>query len=218
MPSDASPTPPTDDTPDGTAGIIASLLSRASQGETSAAGELLPLVYDHLRQMARTRLANEAIGHTLQPTALVHVAYLKLVRGDRSWSDKRHFFAAAAIAMRQILVDRARAKKGPKRGGAAERVSLDIAEGQVRAPGSRGSADADPSDSVDWLALESAMKGLEQQDPMLAEIVQLRYFAGLTVEETAMALGVSDRTVNREWLVARAWLLRRMKASERGEA
>jgi DNA-directed RNA polymerase specialized sigma24 family protein len=151
MPSDASPTPPADDTPDGTASIIASLLSRASQGETSAAGELLPLVYDHLRQMARVRLANEAIGHTLQPTALVHEAYLKLVRGDRSWSDKRHFFAAAAIAMRQILVDRARAKRDPNVAVPRSESRLTLRRGRF-VPRDRG-ARRMPSRRTRWTGL-----------------------------------------------------------------
>lgn len=189
---------------------IAELLARAAGGEQRASADLLPLVYDHLRAIARAKLAREPAGQTLQPTALVHEAYLKLIGSDRPWNDKRHFFAAAALAMRRILVDRARARRGEKRGGNAQRISLDIAEGGPQA-GDHHRARADAGDDMDWLALENAMAALEQHDPGLAEVVHLRYFAGLSVEEVALATGVSSRTVNREWLVARAWLLRKMQ-------
>jgi RNA polymerase sigma factor (TIGR02999 family) len=192
-------------------GALRSLLARAASGEPRATEELLPLVYDHLRVMARVRLAGEAPGQTLQPTALVHEAYLKLVGSEHPWTDKKHFFAAAALAMRRILVDRARAKRTDKRGGGAARTTLDAVEGAKSADGAGRFTHAPTEDSVDWVRLEEAMKGLEKHDPGLAEIVHLRYFAGLTLDETALAMGVSSRTVNREWLVARAWLLRRMQ-------
>lgn len=186
---------------------LSALLSRASAGEPAASAQLLPLVYDHLRALARSKLAREPAGQTLQPTALVHEAYLKLVGSDHPWTDKRHFFAAAALAMRRILVDRARAKRGEKRGGNLQRISLEIAEGGSAHP-------SNPTEDIDWLALDNAVAALESHDPSLAEIVHLRYYAGLSVEEVAQATGVSARTINREWLVARAWLLRRMQESE----
>ncbi len=206
-PDQDQPTPPSHA---GSAPSIDELLERAARGQPGAASELLPLVYDHLRSLARSKMANEAPGQSLPPTALVHEAYLKLVGSDRPWNDKRHFLAAAALAMRRILVDRARAKKGPKRGVAGRQVSLELAEGSPDVLGRPENLSLDEQES-DWLALENAMQALEAHDPALAEIVHLRYFAGLTVEEAAMALGVSARTINREWLVARAWLLRRMR-------
>lgn len=194
---------PERDPPTGVDARLSDLLARASSGEPQASAELLPLVYDHLRAMARTRLASEPAGQTLQPTALVHEAYLKLVGSDRPWNDKRHFFAAAALAMRRILVDRARARRGEKRGGNLRRVSLEMVDDER--------ADTEPVGGMDWLALEEAMAELEAHDPSMAAIVHLRYFAGLSVEQVAQATGVSTRTVNREWFVARAWLLRRMQ-------
>ena len=182
---------------------LSDLLARASSGEAAASAELLPLVYDHLRAMARARMAHEPAGQTLQPTALVHEAYLRLVGSERPWNDKRHFYAAAALAMRRILVDRARARLGQKRGGGAQRVPLEVVEAGC-------DCDSAAVDGVDLVALEGAMRALEAHDPGLAEVVHLRYFAGLSTEEVARAMGVSARTINREWLVARAWLLRRM--------
>ncbi len=187
------------------------LLSRASRGEAHAANELLPLVYDHLRALARAKLAREGAGHTLQPTALVHEAYLKLLGNERPWNDKRHFFAAAALAMRRILVDRARAKRGGKRGGGLKIFPLDGLEEDTGAP--TGVGGGEMGGETDWIALEDAMSALEAHDPGLAEVVHLRYYAGLTLEEAARAMGVSSRTINRDWLVARAWLLRRMPRS-----
>lgn len=193
-------------------GDLGNLLARAASGEPSASAELLPLVYDHLRAMARARLANEPAGQTLQPTALVHEAYLKLVGAERPWNDRKHFFAAAALAMRRILVDRARAKRGEKRGGGLRRVSLEM----VGESGSSVPEGTLQGGETDWLALEEAMEALQAHDPELAELVHLRYFAGLSVEEVAQALNVSGRTVNRDWQVARSWLLRRMRTSGQG--
>jgi RNA polymerase sigma factor (TIGR02999 family) len=164
---------------------------------------LLPLVYDELRMIARARLRHERQGHTLQPTALVHEAYIRLLSGDAPpWNDRIHFFRAAAEAMRRILIDHARKKGRIKRGGGRFQVTLgDVATGQ-----------GIPLE--DLLALDDAIQRLEGQDPRMAEIVRLRFFAGLSVEETAKALEVSERTVKREWAVARAWLFDAMRESE----
>lgn len=169
--------------------------------------DLLPLVYDHLRALARAKLSSESAAQSISPTALVHEAYLKMVGADKPWKDKRHFFAAAALAMRRILVDRARARQGPKRGVIDSRVSLEMVENGAASGGPT------PADILasDWIALEQAMAALEAHDPLLAEVVHLRYFAGLTVDETALAMGVSPRSINRDWMVARAWLLRRIR-------
>jgi RNA polymerase sigma factor (TIGR02999 family) len=164
---------------------------------------LLPLVYDELRMIARARLSHERQGHTLQPTALVHEAYIRLLSGDAPpWNDRIHFFRAAAEAMRRILIDHARKKGRIKRGGGRVQVTLgEVATGQ-----------GIPLE--DLLALDDAIQRLEGQDPRMAEIVRLRFFAGLSVEETAKALEVSERTVKREWAVARAWLFEAMRESE----
>ncbi len=180
----------------------AALLQAAGRGDPAAASELLPLVYDHLRELARKRLAHESPGQTLQPTALVHEAYIRIAGTDATWDSRRHFFAAAAIAMRRILVERARAKRGPKRGGGRERVGLSTAEGEA--------ADR-PPDEIDWIALDGAMTALEHEDPQLAEVAHLRYFAGLSVDETAAATGRSARGIDRDWKCARLWLLRRIR-------
>ena len=165
----------------------------ATQSGSSA--ELLPQVYDELRRLARARIAREPAGLTLQPTALVHEAYLRLASGsDRRWDRRGHFFAAAAIAMRRILVERARHYRRIKHGGAQHRVELDS-----EAP---GTASALP----EVLAVDQALTKLEQIDPQKARVVLLRYFAGLTVEETAAAMDVSPATVKNEWAFARAWL------------
>ena len=175
------------------------ILAAANAGDKRAAGELLPLVYQELRRLAAQRLADERPGHTLQPTALVHEAYLRLIGDDgRRWADRTHFFRAAAESMRRILIDHARAKRGPKRGGARNRVPLDLAELAAEADG----------DEI--LAVTEAISRLEAQNPEVAEIVRLRFYVGLTVEETAQALGVSERTVYRDWTFARAWLIREL--------
>jgi RNA polymerase sigma factor (TIGR02999 family) len=168
-----------------------------ADGGPGTSGDMLPEVYDELRKLARARLARERNrDQTLQPTALVHEAYLRVAgdRQDRRWDRRGHFFAAAALAMRRILVERARHYQRIKHGGAAERVDLDSA--LLR---------ADPG-LTDLVAVDEALTRLEQSDPRKAQIVSLRYFAGLSVEETAAALGLSPATVKNEWAFARAWL------------
>jgi RNA polymerase sigma factor (TIGR02999 family) len=175
---------------------VTHLLSAIEQGDAAASEQLLPLVYDELRKLAAQRLAQETPGQTLQATALVHEAYLRLVDTEKvqRWQSRGHFFAAAAEAMRRILVNRARDKRRLKRGGDWERVELE------------GLAIAQEADSLDVLALDEALKGLAREEPACAELVQLRFFAGLTQEEAAVALGITRRTANRYWAFARAWL------------
>jgi RNA polymerase sigma factor (TIGR02999 family) len=178
---------------------VSQILSAIEQGDPHAAGQLLPLVYDELRQLAAQRLAHEAPGQTLQPTALVHEAYLRLVGdGKPHWDGRGHFFAAAAEAMRRILVDHARRRTAQKRGGAARRVAWDD---QLAA--------AEPQDE-DLLALDEALGELERHDPQTAALVKLRYFSGLSHQQAAEALGVSRRVADRLWAVARAWLYQRL--------
>ena len=180
-------------------------MNRAADGSKSAADHLLPLVYDELRELARRNLANEPAGLTLQATALVHEAYMRLGADPAArWDSRRHYFAAAAIAMRRILVERARRHAGPRRGGGRARIPLEDAEMAADAPA-----------PVDWLALDDALAALERQDPELAELVSLRYFAGLNIDQTAQALGISPRTVDRNWKVATAFL--RHHVSRTGE-
>jgi len=179
---------------------ITELLSRARRGEPAAGRELILAVYGELRALARRQLARERGGHTLQPTALVHEAWLRLgLSGDRAdWQGRAHFFGAAAEAMRRILIEHARGKARLKRGGDAPRVTLDQVGADVAvAP-------------EELLALDRALAGLERQDAQMATVVKLRYFAGLTVDETAGALGIAPRSVNRLWTAARAWLLREL--------
>ncbi len=178
---------------------VTQLLDAAAAGDPRAAADLLPLVYDELRRLAAGRLAAERPGHTLQATALVHEAYLRLVGPDcgPGWTGRGHFFGAAARAMRQILVDAARAKGADKRGGGRGRVSLDAAAA-VAAPA------GPPAD--DLLALDDALTRLAADHPAHARLVELRYFAGLSVEDAAAALGVSAATAKRQWVYARSWL------------
>ena len=161
--------------------------------------DLLPLVYDELRRLAASYLRRERPGQTLQPTALVHEAYLRLMkdRPDR-WQNRAHFCAIAAHSMRQILIERARARGAQKRGGAQPRVTLDEALVPGQAP------------SVDLVALDEALERLERLDPEQARLVELRFFGGLTIEETAEAMDISPATVKRHWTVARAWLAREL--------
>ena len=193
------------------------LLNAAGEGDSKAASELLPVVYGELRRLASQRIAHEPAGLTLQPTALVHEAYLRLIKdADVRWNGRNHFFSAAAIAMRRILVERARAVAGPKRGGGRKRVDLDAADAAGAA--GVGAGPDNPAAVIDWLALDEALAQLEREDPRLAEVVMLRFFAGLSVEKTAEVLGISDRQVKREWAVARAWLYEKMTGEQQGPA
>ena len=176
------------------------ILSAIEQGDPHAAEQLLPLVYDELRKLAAQKLAHEQPGQTLQATALVHEAYLRLVdeEKERHWDSRGHFFAAAAEAMRRILVDSARRRGAQKRGAGLER--LDLPE----------PAETEKDEPIDLLALDEALKQLEALHPQKAQVVQLRFFAGCTLEETAQALGISRATAQRHWSVARAWLYGRL--------
>ena len=175
---------------------VTRILSAIEQGDPSAAEQLLPLVYDELRQLAAQKLAQEVSGQTLQATALVHEAYLRLVDAERAqhWDGRGHFFAAAAEAMRRILVETARRKKAQKRGCLHQRVDLEKVEFS-----SRSSPEA-------WLLLDDALGRLTEEDPGAAAVAKLRLFAGLSVEEAAAALGVARATAFRSWTYARAWL------------
>ena len=175
---------------------VTRVLTAIEQGDPRAAEQLLPLVYDELRKLAARKLAQERPGQTLQATALVHEAYLRLVDGTeaRTWESRRHFFAAAAEAMRRILIDSARRKRRPKHGGDRHRVDLDDA----------GDAIAPPV--ADLLALDEALEKLAAEDKDSADLVKLRYFAGLSLAEAAEALDLPDRTAGRRWAYARAWL------------
>jgi RNA polymerase sigma factor (TIGR02999 family) len=173
---------------------VTRLLDAAAAGEPYAAAELLPLVYDELRKLASARLAAEKPGQTLEPTALVHEAYLRLV-GDRQFTGRQHFFRVAAGAMRRILVDRARWKRRDRHGGERDRVPLEDAD------------PAAPAADEDLLALDEALERFAAIDPVKAELVQLRYFAGLSEEDAASALSISRATASRYWAYARAWLI-----------
>jgi RNA polymerase sigma factor (TIGR02999 family) len=169
------------------------LLDAAAAGDRKAAADLLPLVYDELRKLAAGHMANESPGHTLDATALVHEAYLRLI-GDQQFANRRHFFAAAAEAMQRILVDRARQRKSLKRGGNRRRLRLD----QLHV-----AAEETPAE---FLALHEALDKLASLHPRKAELVKLRFFAGLTNEQAADALGISPSTADNDWAYARAWL------------
>ena len=179
---------------------VTQILSAIEQGDTHAAGQLLPLVYDELRQLAAHKLAVETPGQTLQPTALVHEAYLRLVGAgdDRPWDGRRHFFAAAAEAMRRILIDDARRKQSRKHGGGRRRRELDA------------DAMAAPQPDVDLPALDAALNRLAERDPLKAKLVELRYFAGLTGVQAAAVLGISPSSADRHWVYTRAWLRREL--------
>jgi RNA polymerase sigma factor (TIGR02999 family) len=171
---------------------VSRLLDAAAAGDRQAAAQLLPLVYDELRKLAAVRMAGEAADHTLQPTALVHEAYLRLV-GDQRFDGLGHFFAAAAEAMRRILVESARRKKLPKHGGGRRRIDLNEAHRVLERPD-------------DLLLLDDALERLSAEDATAVSIVRLRLFAGLSVEEAADALGLARATAYRHWAFARAWL------------
>ena len=169
-------------------------------GDTSALNKLLPLVYDELRKIASSYLSQERSGHTIQTSDLVHEAYLRLANADVSWQNRAHFFGIAARSMRQILVDYARRRNAEKRGGGMTRVSLSESVLVLDEDFSR------------LLMLDDALRRLEQVDARLCKVVELRYFSGLTVEETAEVLSVSPRTVENDWNLAKAWLFRTMSS------
>jgi len=185
---------------------VTGLLAAIEQGDPSAAEQLLPLIYHELRQLAAQKLANEQPGQTLQPTALVHEAYLRLL-GDgeaRRWDQRGHFFAAAATAMRRILIERARHKRRLVHGGGRRRQELhpDLA--------------AAPETDEELLALDAALVKLAELDPVKARLVELRYFAGLTGDQAAEILGISPSTADRHWVYARAWLRREVQGGQAG--
>ena|SRR5687767_6568724 len=178
---------------------ITQMLIAWNQGDQRARDELTPIIYDELRRLARGFLRRERPGHTLQPTALVHEAFLRLIdQSHVNWQNRAHFFGAASRLMRQILINHAEARRAAKRGGGAERVSLEDIDHST------------PKQDIDLIALDEALRRLERLDPQQGRIVEMRYFSGLTVEEIAEAIGVSPATVKRDWSVARAWLRREL--------
>jgi RNA polymerase sigma factor (TIGR02999 family) len=186
---------------------ITRILAAVEQGDPQAAEQLLPLVYEELRKLAARKLAHEKPGHTLQATALVHEAYLRLVGGEKAqhWNSRGHFFSAAAEAMRRILVERARHKRSRKAGGGRRRLDL---------------ADVEPADAgpgLDLLALDEALELLARQDRRKAELVKLRFFAGLTTAEAAAVLGISTSTADNDWAYARCWLRLQIEGSAADE-
>jgi RNA polymerase sigma factor (TIGR02999 family) len=186
---------------------VTQILSAIEHGDPSAAEQLLPLVYDELRKLAAQKLAQEKRGQTLQATALVHEAYLRLVDGDKAphWNNRGHFFAAAAEAMRRILVDQARRKLSLRRGGNLQRQPLEDHEIEA------------PEPSLDMLAVNEALERFQSIDATAAQIVKLRYFAGLTIPQAAEALGISTSTADRSWAYARAWLHAALKQDGSGQ-
>jgi RNA polymerase sigma factor (TIGR02999 family) len=187
---------------------VTRILDAIGQGNPQAAAQLLPLVYDELRRLAAAQMTREKPGQTLDATALVHEAYLRLVGGDDrpSWEGRGHFFAAAAEAMRRLLIDQARRKHSQRQGGGLHRRPLEHAE------------IAAPEPSPDVLAVNEALERFEQADPLKAGLVKLRYFTGLTIPQAAAALGISATTADRYWAYARAWLHAELKKGDAGEA
>lgn len=186
-------------TENSTPGDVTQLLAAWRNGDRSALDRMIPLVYDELRAVAGRMLRRDSLSPTLQPTALVHEAYLRLVnRPAPDWQNRAHFYGIAANLIRNILVDRARAQRADKRGGEAQRLSLDenLAVAQRK--------------EMDLVALDDALQGLARLDPQQCRIVELRFFTGLSIEETAEVLGVSPSTVKRDWVLAKTWLLREM--------
>ncbi|MHC4992523.1 MAG: sigma-70 family RNA polymerase sigma factor [Planctomycetota bacterium] len=180
---------------------VTQLLGAIGAGDRAARDELLPVVYEELRTLARSRMAEEAPGHTLQATALVHEAYLRLLgEGEANWENRRHFYGAASEAMRRILVEHARRRQTRKRGGDRRRVDLELIGGAF---------DEEPADT---LSLDRSLDALRQRDERMYDIAMLRHFCGLTNEETARSLEISPRTVRREWGYARLWLRKAMKS------
>jgi RNA polymerase sigma factor (TIGR02999 family) len=184
-------------------GDVTRLLSAFTNGDQQALDELMPLVYGELHRIAQQRWSQQLEGHTLQPTALIHEAYLKMVsHGPRTFQNRAHFFAVASMAMRQVLVNYAEARLAEKRGGGQPNISLDETEIALQ------------QEADEVLALHGALKELEAIDPRKSRVVELRYFGGLSIEETSEALGISTVTVNREWRTARAWLARELGAGK----
>jgi len=180
---------------------ITVMLGALDRGDASVSEDLLPLVYQELRRLAAARMAQEAAGHTLQPTALVHEAWLRLVSdGNRSWQNRAHFFGAAAEAMRRILIERARRKSRLKRGSG--QVPLEISELEIAA--------SLPDDKI--LLVDEALEQLKQEDPEHARIVVMKFFGGLTNEQVAEVMGINERTVRRQWTFAKAWLYDRLRS------
>jgi RNA polymerase sigma factor (TIGR02999 family) len=183
---------------------VTQLLERASRGERKAAHELLSIVYEELRRLAAVKIASEAPGQTLQATALVHEAWLRLTADhEREWNDRTHFFASAAEAMRRILVDNARRKRALRHGGGLQRVEMPEIKGH----------EAATDDQI--LAVNEALERFSEKDPQKANLVKLRYFVGMTIEEAAKAIGISAPTAKRHWAYARAWLAEEMKAANK---
>ena len=181
-------------------GDITVLLGKLQQGDPQAAERLIPLVYQELRRIAGAHMRDERAGHTLQPTALIHEAWMRLANQKRvDWRDRSHFFGVASRMMRRVLVDYARARLAGKRGGGEAALNLDWVEVQ-----------ADPGKLEEILAFDEALERLRALDPRQVEIVEMHYFAGMTVEETAQALGMAPRSVDREWAMARTWLRREL--------
>ena len=186
---------------------VASLVDGARQGDEQALATLVPIVYDELRRLAASYLRRERPGQTLQATALVHDVYLRLLQDSRlSWQNRAHFFGIAARSMRQILIERARARHAAKRGG--DRVRVTFEPGLIVAAG----------DSIDVEALDDALTRLAAQDPELARVVEVRFFGGLSIEETAETMGISPATVKRRWTLAKAWLARDLGREETRES
>jgi RNA polymerase sigma factor (TIGR02999 family) len=184
--------------------LVTQILSRIESGDTTAADQLLPLVYDELRRLAAHRLSQEKPGQTLQATALVHEAYVRLVDTNQvqRWNSRGHFFGAAAEAMRRILVDQARNKRSQRRGGNYQRIELSSVEPALQA------------NQLNMLALDEVLQQLAARDPRAAELVKLRFFAGLTVSEAATALGVSVATAENDWAYAKSWLKLQLAADD----
>jgi RNA polymerase sigma factor (TIGR02999 family) len=182
---------------------VTQILCAIEQGDAKAADELLPLIYEELRRLAAHKMSQEPPGQTLQATALVHEAYIRLVGSEaRNWNSRTHFFAAAAEAMRRILIDNARRKQRLKHGGDRKRTDLNNADIAINSP------------STDFIALDEALTKLAQEDPVKADLVKLRYFAGLTLEQASDILGLAQTTAKRHWTYARAWLYRQIRAGE----
>lgn len=183
---------------------VTRILNAIEQGDPEAAEQLLPLVYEELRKLATQRMAQEKPGQTLQATALVHEAYMRLVfqESSQQWNSRGHFFAAAAEAMRRILIDQARRKQTLKAGGHMERIELSEIPGETQRT------------TLDLIALDEALQKLELEKPRKAQLVKLRYFAGLTIEQAAEALGIAASTANADWVYAKSWLRLEMQAEQ----